>query len=152
MMMQELPANDSPLIEFHSEDVDFQLAQPLNLSNWLLSIVEEEAHSLLSLNVIFCSDDYLHKINLDFLQHDTYTDIIAFPYSQDPVQGDLFISIERVKENAAYYGASFDKELQRVMAHGLLHLLGYNDKTPGEKIRMVEKENYYIEKALFFLS
>ncbi|MEL6926616.1 MAG: rRNA maturation RNase YbeY, partial [Bacteroidota bacterium] len=123
-------------INFHSESVDFQLTNADQLRQWIIATVTAEANQLAVVNFIFCSDQYLHKINLDYLQHDTYTDIITFPYSDQPVEGDVFISVERVRENAKTYKVSFEQELHRVVIHGVLHLLGYLDKTKAEKEKM----------------
>ena len=98
------------------------------------------------INYIFCSDPYLLEINKQYLGHDYFTDILTFDYSQKPVvSGDLFISIDTVRENAEYYGATFEEELHRVIVHGLLHLIGYDDHTPEEQKTMREKENYYLD-------
>jgi len=97
------------------------------------------------LNYIFCSDTYLHKINLEYLKHDTLTDIITFDYSEKKqISGDIFISIDRIKENAPKFNQSTDIELNRVLIHGVLHLLGYKDKTPKEKETMRAKEDFYL--------
>jgi len=97
------------------------------------------------LNYIFCSDTYLHKINLEYLKHDTLTDIITFDYSEKKqISGDIFISIDRIKENALKFNQSTDIELNRVLIHGVLHLLGYKDKTPKEKETMRAKEDFYL--------
>lgn len=114
-----------------------------NTVSWVIKIVEDHNRSISSVNYIFCTDDQLHKINLEHLGHDTYTDIITFDYSDEEtiVESDIYISLDRVKENAKELKKSFDEELHRVMIHGVLHLLGYNDKTEGEKLAMREKEN-----------
>lgn len=129
-------------IIFHSEEINFELENAELLSTWLQTIIEQENKVLLLLNFIFCSDDYLHKINIEYLNHDTYTDIITFPLADLPqIEGDIFISIDRIKENATTYGVAFETELQRVMAHGALHLCGYGDKTETEIEMMRQKEN-----------
>lgn len=114
-----------------------------NTVSWIIKIVEDHNRSISSINYIFCTDDQLHKINLEHLGHDTYTDIITFNYSDEEtiVESDIYISLDRVKENAKELKKGFDEELHRVMIHGVLHLLGYNDKTEGEKLAMREKEN-----------
>ena len=111
--------------------------------NWISSIVNEHQFELSSLNYIFCDDEQLHKINLEHLDHDTYTDIITFDYSDEAstLEGDIYISLDRIKDNATQLDKSFDEELHRVLIHGVLHLLGYNDKTMAEKDEMREKEN-----------
>ncbi len=97
------------------------------------------------LSFIFCSDEYLLKMNNDYLKHNFYTDVITFDYTEgDIISGDIFISIDRVKENAEKYNVSFENELQRVMIHGVLHLVGYNDKTEEEQKQMREKESQYL--------
>ena len=129
-------------IFFHIEGLDFQLSQPKQIAKWIVQILEREHAQLKQLNFIFCDDAYLHQINLTYLQHDTYTDVITFPYQKMPiVEGDIFISVERIKENASLYGVSFEKELLRVIIHGVLHLCGYMDKTEEDKKRMTAKEN-----------
>jgi rRNA maturation RNase YbeY len=129
-------------IIFHSEEIDFKLKDVDLKTSWLKKIIEQENKVLLLLNFIFCTDEYLHKVNLEYLQHDTYTDIITFPLAEDPlIEGDIFISIERVKENANKFGVSFENELDRVLSHGVLHLCGYGDKTEEEADKMRQKEN-----------
>ena len=110
---------------------------------WISSIISEHQFELSSLNYIFCDDEQLHKINLEHLGHDTYTDIIAFDYSNEAstLEGDIYISLDRIKDNAIQLDKSFDEELHRVLIHGVLHLLGYNDKTSAEKELMRKKEN-----------
>lgn len=133
--------DDDP-ISFHLENVEFELPDEAETSLWLQSIIDREEKQLQQLAYIFCDDEYLHKINLEYLNHDTYTDVITFPYAEPPIiEGDIFISIERVKDNAQGLGVSFEQELRRVMAHGLLHLCGYSDKTPEEAARMRAKED-----------
>lgn len=132
-------------IVFHSEDIQFVLKQKRLIRQWLNSIAEQEGSSIIGLSYIFTSDSYLLKINQEYLQHDTYTDVITFPYSEgENIESDIFISIDRCKENASIFDASFYTELHRVMAHALLHLLGYGDKSPDEKISMRSKEDYYL--------
>ena len=109
---------------------------------WLRCVAEREQCRLGDLNIIFCSDPYLLNINLQYLGHDYYTDIITFDYSEKPVvSGDLFISIDTVRDNASFYGAGFDEELHRVIVHGLLHLIGYDDHTDADIAQMRLKEN-----------
>jgi len=132
-------------IHFDSVDVDYQLENQQSIIKWLEGIIESEKGSVAELNYIFCSDEYLHKINVEYLDHDTFTDIITFPINDDPVQSDIFISIERVKENASERAIPFLNELHRVILHGLLHLLGYRDKTENEKAQMRQKEDEGLE-------
>ncbi|GJM31742.1 MAG: endoribonuclease YbeY [Saprospiraceae bacterium] len=138
----EWPSEAEPSIEYYSEDIDFDVDNPTKLSSWITSVIEAEKKELLHLNFIFSSDNYLHQINLEYLNHDTFTDIITFPYSDPPrIHGDIFISIERIRENAHQFKTSFSNELHRVMIHGVLHLCGYGDKLPEEKSLMTKKEN-----------
>lgn len=129
------------MIDFNYE-TDFKLVNETQLTNWILSCIENDNFKGGKINYIFCNDAYLHKLNVEFLQHDTYTDIISFDNTLGKIiNGDIFISVERVKENAATYTSSFDVELHRVMIHGVLHYMGYKDKSNEEKQRMREKEN-----------
>ncbi|MFT5761122.1 MAG: putative rRNA maturation factor [Polaribacter sp.] len=129
------------MIDFNYE-TDFKLVNETQLINWILSCIENDNFKGGKINYIFCNDAYLHKLNVEFLQHDTYTDIISFDNTLGKIiNGDIFISVERVKENAATYTSSFDVELHRVMIHGVLHYMGYKDKSNEEKQRMREKEN-----------
>jgi len=134
-------------INFFCEDVDFNLSQKLKRKQWLKKIAVNEKIAVGELNYIFCSDEYLHKINVDYLNHDTYTDIITFDNSEieTKVEGDIFISINRVKENAINHNVSEEKELSRVISHGLLHLLGYKDKSKEEALEMRSKEEEAIQ-------
>ncbi len=129
-------------INFFNEGIDFSLDHPTEVSNWVSNIVKEYSYELLEINYIFCSDEYLHQINVDYLNHDTYTDIITFDNSEeaDKLESDIFISIDRVMENSKEYSKSFNKELYRVMIHGVLHLLGFHDQTDEQKKEMREKE------------
>lgn len=128
-------------------DIAYESTPDLSLSSekltsWLSSVAESEGFSLSDLTLIFCSDDHLLKINQDFLEHDYYTDIITFDYcSDDLISGDLFISIDRVIDNAKYFNVTFDQELHRVIVHGVLHLCGYQDKSPEEETIMRQKES-----------
>lgn len=113
---------------------------------WLSEVVTIEAKKLGDVTLVFCSDDYLLKVNQEYLDHDYYTDIITFDYSEDDfVSGDLFISIDRVKENAETNNVSFINELNRVVVHGVLHLCGYKDKSESEERTMREKENEMLD-------
>lgn len=132
-------------IEFHYE-VDFKLSLETLYSDWITRIIDCENASLGNLSYIFCDDNYLLKINQEHLKHDTLTDIITFDYTENSViSGDIFVSIDRIKENASEYEVAFDEEIHRVMSHGLLHLLGYNDKSSEEKDLMRNKENEMME-------
>ncbi|MBX2968977.1 MAG: rRNA maturation RNase YbeY [Cyclobacteriaceae bacterium] len=132
-------------IHFFSEKVSFTLPTPRKTSNWLKKVITAENQGLNEVNIIFCSDSYLLKINKEYLNHNTLTDIITFDYSAESgISGDIFISTQRVKENAKYFGVSFDSELHRVMVHGTLHLLGYKDKSARQKAVMRRKEDAYL--------
>ncbi len=131
------------VIRFFSEDINFSLPQKLQTKSWINLIINSEGALLNDLNIIFCSDDYLHKLNLQYLQHDDYTDILTFDKIEEKgkVSGDIFISIERVKENADNLNQEFILELKRVIIHGIFHLLGYEDKHKNQKKIMTQKEN-----------
>ncbi|KOF04543.1 rRNA maturation factor [Roseivirga seohaensis subsp. aquiponti] len=134
-------------INFFSEDIDFTLKSEDQIITWLQRIAEAENSSIEEISYVFCSDDYLLKINQEYLDHDYYTDIITFDNRdnpEDPIESDIFISIDRVTENASDQNVSFELELKRVLAHGLLHLIGYNDKTEEEQQLMREKEEAYL--------
>ena len=133
------------MIEFHYETT-FELENTSYYSDWITRVVISEGFRLNELNYIFCDDSYLLEINRKYLNHDTFTDIITFDYSQgNEVGGDIFISVERVKENAEIFEVNDDIELKRVMAHGVLHMMGYNDKSELESEVMRKKENEKIE-------
>ncbi len=136
-----LPDSDEP-IEFIAEDIDFEPSDTPALESWIRTIIDREKCQLGFLNFIFCSDNFLLDLNEEYLGHDTLTDIITFPYQPPPfIEGDVFISVERVRENAQEFGVSFEVELHRVMAHGVLHLCGYKDKTEEEQAVMRQKED-----------
>jgi rRNA maturation RNase YbeY len=130
-------------INFHSQDISFKIPHPRKTSNWIKTVVAKERSAIEEINFIFCSDKDLLKKNIEFLGHDTYTDIITFDYSSSPklLAGDIFISIDRIEENAEKFDHSFDDELHRVIIHGILHLLGFTDKTPKEKTAIHKKED-----------
>ncbi|TDQ28683.1 rRNA maturation RNase YbeY [Tenacibaculum caenipelagi] len=133
------------MIAFNYE-TEFQLNNEENTSKWIETCIEKEGFELGEINYIFCDDAYLHKINIEFLQHDTFTDIISFDYTLGKlVGGDIFISVERVKENAKEFDVSFENELHRVIIHGILHYMKYKDKTDEEKQLMRSKENECLE-------
>jgi rRNA maturation RNase YbeY len=129
------------MIEFFSEDIDFELPNTEGVVQWIEKVVQLEKKKLGALNYIFCTDSYLLQLNQKYLDHDTLTDIITFPYNRQPLEGDIFISIDRVRENAIEFGETFERELNRVIIHGVLHLCGYGDKTEEEEKAMREKEN-----------
>ncbi|MDJ1502621.1 rRNA maturation RNase YbeY [Xanthocytophaga agilis] len=134
-------------ISYFTEDTTFQVAQKRMLSTWIKQTIHAEGYQLELLNFIFCSDNYLLSINKQYLDHDYFTDIITFEQSEDPstIEGDIFISIDRVKENAGTFNTAFSQELFRVMIHGVLHLCGYTDHTSEEKEQMRNKESYYLD-------
>lgn len=137
-------------IEFFFEDITAFEIENEFASKQIKQLIEAENKETGDISVIFCSDEYLLKMNKTHLNHDYYTDIITFNYvDENLISGDLFISIDRVKENAVKFEVSFYEELYRVILHGILHLVGYNDKTDDEKKVMREKENYYLSKIDF---
>lgn len=129
-------------IMFHAEDALLPPALNDHVKTWIYKLIEQEEYRLVGLNFIFCSDEFLHHINLQYLQHDDYTDIITFDNSETEtdIEGDIFISVDRVIENSGKFKVSPEQELFRVMAHGVLHLTGYNDKSKKEKKIMRKKE------------
>lgn len=137
-------------IEFFFEDISsFETNQDF-IKNQLQQLIIEEEKEPGDISVIFCSDEYLLDMNKKHLQHDYYTDIITFNYVDDLlISGDLFISADRIKDNAVKFGVAFLEELYRVIFHGVLHLIGYNDKTEAEQKMMRQKENYYLAKVDF---
>ncbi len=144
-----LPDPEENPLNFYQEDIDFEISHPTQLANWIASVPPHEGKTIRALSFIFCSDAYLLSLNVQYLQHDTYTDVITFSYSQskeDQIEGDIFISVERVRENAHSLGLDFYDELHRVMIHGVLHLLGYEDKQASDKKMMTKKENYYLSQ------
>jgi len=135
---------------FFEEDTQFKPKNKAKLREWLKATIIAEGYTLSELNYIFCSDTYLLAMNQQYLDHDTYTDVITFDNSElkDVIVGDIFISIDRIRENAAQFSGNETDELHRVMIHGALHLLGYKDKTKADKNLMTEKENFYLAKRL----
>ncbi|MCF0176907.1 MAG: rRNA maturation RNase YbeY [Bacteroidales bacterium] len=133
------------MISYFYEDTDFQFKGKTRNNRWLKLVAESEIRRIGNISIIFCSDNYILDINQKFLQHDYFTDIITFNYNEaDKLHGDLFISIDSVRENAIEYGSEFTEELDRVMVHGVLHLIGYDDHTSKDQAEMRRKENYYI--------
>lgn len=128
------------MISFNYE-TDFELHNETHYEDWISRIIESEGFDEGEINYIFCDDEYLHKINVEYLDHDTLTDIISFDYTVgNLIQGDVFVSIERVRENAVDFKVSFDEELLRVLAHGVLHYCGYKDKSEADQALMRSKE------------
>ncbi len=137
-------------INIYFEETDVFDFQWNNLKSHIRELIEEEQKICGEISIILCSDEYLLKMNREYLNHDYYTDIVTFNYvEKNIISGDLFISIERVRENAAIYSAGFDEELYRIVSHGILHLSGYNDITEEEKALIRKKENYYLKKRDF---
>ena len=137
------------MVSYYTEDISFQFKEKRLTSRWLKFVAESETKRLGDIAVIFCSDHYILDVNMKYLQHDYFTDIITFDYCDGNVlSGDLFISIDSVRENAAFYGSEFADELNRVIVHGLLHLIGYDDHTEEDIAQMRAKENYYLSQRL----
>ena len=134
------------LIQFFYEEVDFKFDSEDNIILWILKSLEAEGQEAGTINIIFCNDDYLLDLNLRFLYRDALTDVIAFDYGDDEegVSGDIFISIDRVRENALHLGFNPENELMRVIIHGILHLCGYQDKSFEDKSLMTAKEDKYL--------
>ena len=136
------PSDNS--VQFFFEDIQFPLDREMELSHWLISVAENENVPFRELSCVFCSDNYLLDMNNEYLGHDYYTDIITFPFEDNAVHGDLFISADRVRDNAVENGVDFHHELCRVLVHGVLHLCGYGDKTDEDAAQMRAKENEYL--------
>lgn len=135
-------------IHLFEEDISIKIKNKLNLKRWIKATILAEKKSLGELNYIFCNDEYLHEMNVEYLNHDTLTDIITFDNSEvkDEITGDIFISVDRIVDNASKFEVSIEDELHRVMVHGVLHLIGYKDKKKEEKETMRFKENFYLNK------
>jgi len=135
------------MISYFTQDTDFQYKGKRLTSRWLKDVAASEGRVIGEVSVVFCSDPYLLDINKKYLGHDYYTDIITFDYCEgDTLNGDLFISVDTVRANADFYGATFHEELSRVIVHGLLHLIGYDDHTEEDVKQMRAKENEYLAK------
>jgi probable rRNA maturation factor len=130
------------IVHFVSNKIKFKLKNQRKISAWIKNIVRQEGSSIQELSYVFCSDAYLLSINKGYLKHDSFTDIITFNYSENPtiIEGEIYISIDRVKENAIKFHTQFEDELSRVIIHGVLHLLGYGDKGTSQKTLMRKKE------------
>ena len=132
------------MIQFFFENIDI-ISLPDATKNWLINLIKNEQKKVGEINYIFCDDEYLLKVNQDFLQHDYYTDVITFDYVKGKtIAGDIFVSLPRISENAETHSKDFNLELHRVLAHGILHLCGYKDKTEEEIKEMRNKEDYYL--------
>ena len=133
------------MVRYFSEDIKFDFKGRRTNNKWLSAVAENEGKKIGDVNVIFCSDPYILEVNKKYLGHDYYTDIITFDYCEGKtLSGDLFISVDSVRDNASFYGSSFEDELHRVIVHGVLHLIGFDDHTDKEKKKMRSKEDQYI--------
>lgn len=140
------------MLNFFFENIE-NLSINENITSWIEYIITHEGKKLGDINYIFCDDEYLLKINQDYLQHDYYTDIITFDYVKGKkISGDIFVSVTRVSENAPLLSKSFEEELHRVLAHGVLHLCGYKDKTEAEIKEMRNKEDFYLNAISEFIA
>ena len=139
-------------IQFFSEDIDFTVKDKQKIRTWIGETIKSEGFKRVGeLSFVFCSDAYLLEINKQYLNHDTFTDIVTFDSSEDEdvIAGDIFISMERIRENASKFSVSEKDELNRVIIHGVLHLCGYYDKKKEDKALMTEKEDYYLSTRAF---
>ena len=140
----------SKTILFHNADTSYILKNKRIISSWITDTIKEEEKQLEEISYIFCTDDYLLKINQEHLDHDTYTDIITFDYTEDGIiSSEIYISVDRVRENAKNLGVGALDEIHRVIIHGVLHLCGYKDKSDLQSQEMRGKENYYLGKRDF---
>lgn len=135
------------MVSYFTQDCSFSFKDKRLTSRWLKFVAESEAKRLGDISIIFCSDNYILDVNIKYLKHDYYTDIITFDYCEgNRLSGDLFISVDSVRENAAFYGTEFVDELNRVIVHGVLHLIGYDDHSEEDIAVMRSKENYYLSQ------
>lgn len=132
-------------IKFYVQDIDFELKDEDEIRQWLKDSIKSEGQTYRSITYVFVDDDALLKINKTHLDHDTLTDIITFPYAYEPIETEIYISIDRIKENADIHNETFERELKRVIIHGLLHMMGYGDKSEEEAKLMREKEDFYLK-------
>lgn len=133
------------MISYYFEDIDFIFKGKTKNNRWLKLVAESEIRRIGNISIIFCSDNYILDVNQKYLQHDYFTDIITFDYCEsDKLSGDLFISVDSVRENSVEYGTEFEDELNRVIVHGVLHLIGYDDHSESDIEMMRKKENYYL--------
>jgi len=139
---------DKERIHFTAHEIDFTLPSEEKYRVVLKKIISDYNKNLSNIQYIFCSDAYVLELNKKHLQHDYYTDILTFPYGKESIESDIFISIDRVKENATAYKVSFEKELSRVIVHGVLHLVGLDDHSEQDKEKMRSEENRYIDMIL----
>ncbi|MFB9052011.1 rRNA maturation RNase YbeY [Formosa undariae] len=132
---------------YFNYETDFELANEDKLANWIITTIIEEGCKEGEVNYIFCNDEYLHKLNVEFLDHDTLTDVISFDYCiGKEVHGDVYVSVERVRDNALDFKTKFEDEIHRVIIHGILHYCGYKDKTDADAELMRAKEEYYLSR------
>jgi rRNA maturation RNase YbeY len=133
-------------IHFFNEEINYRLRHKKKIRDWVINTIDNEGYKLESINFIITSDLYLHKINVDYLNHDTYTDIITFEYNESglPILSDIYISLDRCRENAKNLNITLTTEVHRIIIHGVLHLLGYKDKNKKDKELMTSKEDYYL--------
>lgn len=135
------------IINFFTEDIDYTLRSKRKIRLWIADAIAHEGGSLGPINIILCSDKYLYSMNVEYLKHDTLTDVITFDYGEESlISGDVFISLERVRENAKGFTTAVTKELHRVIIHGVMHLCGQNDKAPEDRAEMTRKENFFLDK------
>lgn len=133
------------MISYHYEDTDFLFRGKTVNNRWLRLVAESEIRRIGDIAVIFCSDNYILDVNIRYLGHDYFTDIITFDYCEgEKLSGDLFISVDSVRENSVFYGTDFKDELNRVIVHGILHLIGYDDHSEKDRKEMRRKEDYYL--------
>ena len=133
------------MVSYYNEDTKFAFKEKRLTNRWLKLVAESEIRRLGDISIIFCSDNYILDVNMKYLQHDYFTDIITFDYCEgDRISGDLFISVDSVRETAQFSGTEFENELTRVIVHGVLHLIGYDDHTEEDIAQMRAKENYYL--------
>ncbi len=148
MEFPDLPQEAPQGVQYFVEELedDFELDDEARTFDWIVETVEAETKRVHTISYIFCNDDFLYEMNVEHLQHDDLTDVITFPYQSDPIEGEIYISIDRIKENAKKFGITWQHELRRVMVHGALHLCGYTDKTEADRTAMTQKENFYLAR------
>ncbi len=137
---------EKPNIFFTNNEIDFDLHDPERLVEWITDAIAAEGYELDRIDYILCSDEFLLDINRTHLQHDDYTDIITFPLEENPIVGEIYISLDRVRENASSFHITFEEELHRVMIHGVLHLCGYDDHEEDDIQEIRAKEEYYLRQ------
>jgi len=144
--VRTLARDHSDMVSFFSEDIDFKVVNPIKTKKWIKNASFSEGYEVSQLNYIFCSDEYLLEINKQYLDHDYFTDIITFDNSEEDkeLEGDIYISVDRVRDNAETFHTDFDSEMRRVLIHGLLHLVGYEDSSEALKTAMRAKEDEYL--------